>query len=63
MSVVLAHVSHWAVDLLYAVPLVVVVIMLARQTLRDRRAAREGTQAAEGDTPPLEAPAEAPPVR
>ncbi len=33
----LAHVGHWAVNLLYVAPLVVVVGVLGYQSLKDRR--------------------------
>ncbi|MEJ7797873.1 MAG: hypothetical protein WKF42_05175 [Solirubrobacteraceae bacterium] len=35
----LAHTGHWLVNVLYLVPLLVVIGMLAVSTLRDRRAA------------------------
>ena len=34
----LAHAGHWLVNVLYLVPLVIVVAMLAVSSLRDRRA-------------------------
>ena len=40
----LAHVSHWLVNVLYLVPLVIVVVMLGVAMVRDRRA-----EAAEAD--------------
>ena len=40
----LAHVSHWLVNVLYLVPLVIVVVMLGVVMVRDRRA-----EAAEAD--------------
>jgi len=41
----LAHVGHWAINLLYVAPLVVVVAVLGYQTLKDRRQLRrEGGQ-------------------
>ena len=48
----IAHAGHWLVNLLYLVPLVVVIGMLMVSSLRDRRA-----EAAEGiapDAPPDE---------
>jgi hypothetical protein len=33
----LAHVGHWALNLLYVAPLIVVVGVLAYQTMKDRR--------------------------
>lgn len=42
-ELLIAHVGHWLVNVLYLLPLVVVVAMLAVSSLRDRRAeAREG---------------------
>jgi cytochrome c-type biogenesis protein CcmH/NrfF len=32
-----AHAGHWIADLLYAVPVMVVVVALGIQTLRDRK--------------------------
>lgn len=37
----LAHAGHWAVDLLYLSPLVVLTVALAVGKVRDRRAGRE----------------------
>ena len=39
-SLPLAHVSHWLVQLLYVVPVVIVVGALAITSIRDRRAER-----------------------
>ena len=50
----IAHAGHWLVNLLYLVPLVVVMGMLLVSSMRDRRA-----EAAEG-IPPA-APPDAPP--
>ena len=33
----LAHVGHWAVNLLYVAPLLIVVAVLGYQSLKDRR--------------------------
>jgi uncharacterized membrane protein SirB2 len=52
----LAHVGHWLVNVLYLVPLVIVVGMLAVSSLRDRRA--EAAEAAAGPPPPRDAAAE-----
>jgi len=49
----LAHVGHWIVNLLYLVPLVIVVAMLGISSLRDRRAAT--AEAAAGGAPPPDA--------
>lgn len=38
MIVPLAHAGHWLVNVLYLVPLLVVIAMLAISSLRDRRA-------------------------
>jgi cytochrome c-type biogenesis protein CcmH/NrfF len=54
-SLPLAHVSHWLVQLLYVVPVVIVVGALAITSIRDRRAER-----AEGSMPD---PADEPAVR
>ena len=37
LIVPIAHVGHWAVNLLYVAPLVIVVGVLAYQSLKDRR--------------------------
>ena len=62
----LAHVGHWLVNVLYLVPLLIVVAMLAISSLRDRRAAAAADGAAPavppdagGDESP-ESPADAP---
>ena len=34
---ILAHAGHWIADLLYALPVVLVLIALGVQSLRDRR--------------------------
>ena len=46
----LAHTGHWLVNLLYIVPLAIVVIMLAITMVRDRRA--EAAEVAAGGAPP-----------
>jgi len=59
----LAHAGHWLVNLLYLVPLLIVVAMLTISSLRDRRAAAaEGAGAgvppdAGGDESPAAPPA------
>ncbi len=63
MSVVLAHAGHWAVNVLYVVPLLFAVVILTRQTLRDRRIAREAGEAGEVPDGEAAAPPEPPPVR
>jgi hypothetical protein len=53
----IAHAGHWIAGLLYLVPLVIVVGMLAISSFRDRRA--EAAEAAAGAaTPPPDAPAD-----
>lgn len=37
----LAHAGHWLVNLLYAAPVVAVVVVLAVQSVRDRRRGRD----------------------
>lgn len=39
--ILVAHVGHWLVDMLYVAPLVVVAGMLLAGKLRERRAERE----------------------
>jgi hypothetical protein len=46
-----AHAGHWALDVLYAVPLLVVIFVIARNAIRDRREGRNG----EGREPPSRA--------
>jgi len=51
----LAHVGHWLVNVLYLVPLLIVVAMLAISSIRDRRAeAAEATAAGPPAAPSLE---------
>lgn len=50
MNVPIAHAGHWLVNILYLVPLLVVVAMLTVSSVRDRRA--EAAEAAAGATPP-----------
>lgn len=38
----LAHVGHWAVNLLYVAPLLIVVAVLGYQSLKDRRRLKRG---------------------
>jgi len=45
MSIPIAHAGHWLVNVLYLVPLLVVVAMLAVSSVRDRRA--EAAESAE----------------
>jgi len=51
MTAPIAHVGHWLVDLLYLAPLVVVLVVLGWQALRDRRRAR-GPRSEPGDPQP-----------
>jgi len=52
----LAHVSHWLVNVLYLVPLVLIVGMLAVSSIKDRRA--EAAEAAGSATSPAVEPDE-----
>lgn len=49
---VLAHVGHWAINLLYVAPLVVVVGVLGYQSMKDRRQLRR--EGGEVRRPPTE---------
>ena len=51
----IGHVSHWLINVLYLVPLVVIIGMLAISSVKDRRA--EAAEAAAGG-PPLDEPHE-----
>lgn len=42
MLVPLAHPGHWLAELLYVLPVVVIVGWIGIQSLRDKRAARRG---------------------
>ncbi len=42
----LAHTGHWLINVLYILPLVVVLAVLGRQQLKDRRRARSDDSAA-----------------
>ncbi len=56
----IAHAGHWITGLLYLVPLVIVVAMLAFSSLRDRRAEAAELAAGGGQQPdatPDDAPA------
>jgi hypothetical protein len=53
----LAHAGHWITSLLYLVPLIVVIGMLAAASVRDRRAAA----AESAGSPPGDATADEPP--
>lgn len=48
---VLAHAGHWLVQLIYLVPLAVLVGVIVAGKLRDRREAREGSDAADDTAP------------
>lgn len=48
-ALLLAHAGHWLVNVLYLVPLLVVVAMLVVASVRDRRA--EAAEAAGGSVP------------
>ena len=50
----IAHAGHWAVDLLYVLPLAVAVGVLATQSWRDKRQAKAaGAADKPADNPPL----------
>jgi len=51
----LAHVGHWAINLLYVAPLLVAVGVLGWQAMRDRRAVR-ADPVGEARRPPTEPP-------
>jgi hypothetical protein len=51
----IAHVGHWAINLLYVAPLFVAVGVLAWQARKDRRASRDGDEP-KGRRPPTEPP-------
>jgi hypothetical protein len=53
----IAHAGHWIANLLYLVPLLIVVGMLAISSIRDRRA-EAAEAAAGGGTPPPDAAAD-----
>jgi hypothetical protein len=38
--ILIAHAGHWALDVLYAAPILVVIFVIASNAIRDRRAAR-----------------------
>ena len=50
----IAHAGHWAVNLLYVLPLVIAVGVLGYQSMKDRRAIKRGKPAAR--RPPAEPP-------
>jgi ABC-type Fe3+ transport system permease subunit len=53
----IAHAGHWIVNLLYLVPLLVVIAMLAVSSVRDRRAeAAEGAGAPASEPPDSDEP-------
>lgn len=52
MIVPLAHAGHWAVDLLYVLPLLIAVGVLGFQAVKDRRAVRRAGGAARRPPPP-----------
>ncbi len=45
--IVLAHSGHWAVQLLYLAPLVVLVWVLVSNRLRERRERRSGAESSD----------------
>jgi hypothetical protein len=48
---VFAHAGHWLVQLIYLVPLAVLVGVIVAGRIRDRREARDGTQPQEREGP------------
>ncbi len=48
MDLPLAHAGHWALDVLYVTPILVVALVIVTNAIRDRRAARHE----EGREPP-----------
>ncbi len=46
---VFAHAGHWLVQLIYLVPLAVLVVIIVAGRIRDRREAAEGGEPAEAD--------------
>ena len=53
----LAHAGHWLVNVLYLVPLVIVVAMLAVSSIRDRRAEAAEAAGAPAPDPAADEPA------
>ena len=54
-AVPIAHAGHWLVNVLYIVPLIVVVAMLGISSVRDRRAeAAEGAHVPPATDPPVD---------
>ena len=51
MTLPIAHAGHWLVNLLYLAPLVLVLVALGWQALRDRRRGTE-PRSEPSDTPP-----------
>ena len=51
----IAHVGHWAINLLYVAPLVVAVGVLGWQSMKDRRATKQSGEPATR-RPPTEPP-------
>jgi cytochrome c-type biogenesis protein CcmH/NrfF len=49
--VVLAHAGHWALWILYAVPVVVVLVAVGVAVVRERRAQREGAEVSRSPSP------------
>lgn len=50
----IAHVGHWAINLLYVAPLAIAVGVLSFQSMKDRRKVKSGER--EGRQPPTELP-------
>lgn len=54
MILPIAHAGHWAINLLYVAPLVIAVVVLAVQSMKDRRKVKSGEH--EGRRPPTALP-------
>lgn len=52
MTVPIAHAGHWLADLLYVLPLAVVLGFLVVQSIRDKRKTRADGARAPADGPP-----------
>lgn len=49
LSIPMAHAGHWAMYVIYAVPVVVVLASVAKAIVSERRAAREGAEGFQAD--------------
>jgi hypothetical protein len=57
MSVPIAHAGHWLVNVLYLVPLLLVIAMLGVSSIRDRRAEAAEAAGAPAPDPAADEPA------